>query len=302
MEHRHELAHAGATKEVVMFKRLVVGAVMVVSCADESGSSTAERGASVQAPNEECAVLTFEQCKTNAVCRLVSGAAVDETKQCLGERAELGCIAAESTCDEALTTFEDTKGAHWVLNDSCGPKGFASTADADATSYSSCADNQQTTPSECAVGTEMFSPGCGTSESAWEKGCYTTCSAAGNDSGCAAGFTCQKATINPCVPKVPGELTCEACGQQINLCLAAPEPKCTAGTEMFSPGCGPAELTWSKGCYAACNAVGNDTGCAAGFTCQETWINPCVPKPGENGGCAACGAGTTLCLAAPAGT
>lgn len=74
---------------------------------------------------------------------------------------------------------------------------------------------------------------------------------------------------------------------------------CPVGTTSFSPGCATPEPTWPKGCYAACSDAAV---CAPGYTCQETWVDPCVPKPGETVTCAACGQLTRLCLAAPTAT
>jgi len=73
---------------------------------------------------------------------------------------------------------------------------------------------------------------------------------------------------------------------------------CPAGAALLSPGCGTPKPTWEKGCYASCSAVGDNASCAPGYTCQETSVDPCVPKPGENGSCAACGMQTHLCLPA----
>jgi hypothetical protein len=55
------------------------------------------------------------------------------------------------------------------------------------------------------------------------------------------------------------------------------------------------------GCYQACDADGDDASCAAGFTCQQTSVNPC-PSSDLGGAptCDACGAAARLCLPAPA--
>jgi hypothetical protein len=84
-------------------------------------------------------------------------------------------------------------------------------------------------------------------------------------------------------------------------CATQQSLECAAGTALHTPGCGR-NSTWDKGCYASCRAVGDDAGCTAGYTCQETSINPCVPKPGETSSCDACGMQTHLCLAKHAGT
>lgn len=80
----------------------------------------------------------------------------------------------------------------------------------------------------------------------------------------------------------------------------AATPACASGTELFSPGCGAPQLP-AKGCYATCSATKDTASCAAGYACQETWVDPCVPKPGETITCAACGSLTRLCLPVPAG-
>ena len=69
--------------------------------------------------------------------------------------------------------------------------------------------------------------------------------------------------------------------------------ECPAGTALRSPGCGTPEPTWEKGCYAGCS---DDTGCAPGYTCEQTSVDPCAPKPGQTDTCAACGQLTRLCL------
>ncbi|MET0342649.1 MAG: hypothetical protein ABW252_16710 [Polyangiales bacterium] len=82
-------------------------------------------------------------------------------------------------------------------------------------------------------------------------------------------------------------------------CGQAPQSDCPDGTQMQEPGCSPqeGEASFTRGCYASCS---DDTACAPGFSCQATTVNPCVPAPGSNGACAACGAhGVKLCLPAP---
>jgi hypothetical protein len=78
--------------------------------------------------------------------------------------------------------------------------------------------------------------------------------------------------------------------------------ECPTGTSLIVPGCATPAPIWEKGCYASCSALGDDAVCGAGYSCQQTWIDPCVPKPGENGSCDACGLRTFLCLPAPAPT
>jgi len=71
---------------------------------------------------------------------------------------------------------------------------------------------------------------------------------------------------------------------------------CPVGTALLSPGCSTPETTWETGCYASCRAVGDDTSCPTGYSCQETWMDPCVPEPGVEFTCEACGMLTHLCL------
>lgn len=81
---------------------------------------------------------------------------------------------------------------------------------------------------------------------------------------------------------------------------AGPASECPIGTALFTPGCDIPAPTWGKGCYASCSAVGDDSECPPGYACQETSVDPCVPQPGETGGCDACGQQLHLCMALPA--
>ncbi|HEX5657703.1 MAG TPA: hypothetical protein VFX59_10935 [Polyangiales bacterium] len=69
---------------------------------------------------------------------MISGAAIEDARQCLGAREELGCVAADTDCDEAHTAARDPAGRPWWLNDSCMPAGFTALSGANVTSYSLC--------------------------------------------------------------------------------------------------------------------------------------------------------------------
>jgi hypothetical protein len=71
--------------------------------------------------------------------------------------------------------------------------------------------------SECPAGTKRRYPGCSEPKPTFEEGCYADCTAAGNNAGCPAGYTCQTQSIDPC-----RGLACDACGQEVALCLPAP--------------------------------------------------------------------------------
>lgn len=84
------------------------------------------------------------------------------------------------------------------------------------------------------------------------------------------------------------------------VCGGVPVRECPTGTSWHFPGCGAPMPSFEAGCYARCEAVGDDTSCAAGYTCQETSIDPCKPiDPSAGSSCAACGTGAKLCLPAP---
>jgi hypothetical protein len=108
------------------------------------------------------------------------------------------------------------------------------------------------------------------------------------------GVDVVEASFTPGTPEIK-QLAWSKCGTE------DAAPACAVGTTLFSPGCGAPQLP-TKGCYATCSVTGDTTSCAAGYTCQETWVDPCVPKPGETSTCDACGSLTRLCLPMPAGS
>jgi hypothetical protein len=76
---------------------------------------------------------------------------------------------------------------------------------------------------ECPAGTKRRYPGC--SEPAppsFAEGCFADCSGVGSNAGCPMGYTCQSTSIDPCHRTSAGEATCDACGQEVTLCLPAP--------------------------------------------------------------------------------
>ncbi len=89
--------------------------------------------------------------------------------------------------------------------------------------------------------------------------------------------------------------TGQSCGQ------ATPRA-CPAGMQWERPGCGshPGDAAFVDGCYASCEAVGDDGACPTGHTCQRTTRDPCIPASPGGIACEACGAhDVTLCLPAP---
>jgi hypothetical protein len=255
---------------------------------------------------ERCSTLSLEDCSRDPECATLAAMAVDADQRCLESEVPVVCTNKALGCDDGLAIVE-VAGKRYRMSGICDTPGVdvvdatftQGTPEFNQIAWGKC--STQLEPTTCAAGTTKIHPGCGGSLSL-EKGCYAACSALGDDASCASGYTCQEAWIDPCVPEQPGQITCAACGAVAHLCMAAPaESKCAAGTEMVSPGCGAAKPTWEKGCYAPCKAVGNDAGCAPGYTCQQTWVDPCVPKPGEGASCDACGLLSHLCLAAPPG-
>lgn len=123
---------------------------------------------------------------------------------------------------------------------------------------------------------EDFSPGCGDDPLA-AAGCYVRCP---TDSDCGAGFTCRVVSINPCANSL-----CDACGQQVALCL--PATTCT----QLSPGCGPpserSTMLPAAGCYQTCSSAQD---CAAGQRCVLRWVDPCA-----GAFCDACGGEQGVC-------
>lgn len=75
--------------------------------------------------------------------------------------------------------------------------------------------------------------------------------------------------------------------------------ECTAPQMYFEPGCGSENDPQAiiAGCYQPC-ADANDTSCPVSTSCKMATTNPCICDPGA-ACCAACGAGTFLCLPGP---
>lgn len=77
-------------------------------------------------------------------------------------------------------------------------------------------------PYVCPSGSELYEEGCGPVAATFRGGCYRPCAAEGDDASCAAGFTCQQTTTNPCTSTPGGGAACAACGAESWLCLPAP--------------------------------------------------------------------------------
>ncbi len=67
----------------------------------------------------------------------------------------------------------------------------------------------------CAKG-EYFVPGC-SDEPGIVAGCYERC--AGAAATCGAGTTCQTAHVMPACALAEGDVQCDACGEDVQLCL-----------------------------------------------------------------------------------
>ncbi len=67
--------------------------------------------------------------------------------------------------------------------------------------------------SRCAVG-EYVTPGC-SDEPGVVAGCYTRCAGV----GCPDGTACGAATVTPACAMGDGEVACDACGEEVELCL-----------------------------------------------------------------------------------
>jgi hypothetical protein len=301
-------------------------------CADEEASdaSSDKLVASDAGPGSgpACAQLDADSCSSNPACQPIEAARYDESRSCRAPASSVvGCMSTQA-CTGAITYAKDEAGRTWQLTHGCVPAGWTTSGppttsetavsswpvcsgssatpscsdlDADACSANAAChtiealkyDESRTCRSSqaSAVGCMAVTQGC-TASIAYAK------DASGGTwqltSGCIpTGWTTQDQPASP-PTTVSSWPVCDS--------PPAGQSECAAGTATLSPGCGASKPRWEKGCYASCSAVGNDTACAPGHTCQETWIDPCVPKPGENASCDSCGELTYLCLAAPAGT
>lgn len=130
---------------------------------------------------------------------------------------------------------------------------------------------------QLAPGCETFTPGCG-DDPLEAAGCYVRCPP---DSDCGAGATCRVVSIDPCANSL-----CDACGQQVALCL----PAATSCTQL-SPGCGPpsdrSTMLPAAGCYRTCATAAD---CASGQRCVLKWVDPCAGRF-----CEACGSERGVC-------
>ena len=192
---------------------------------DTCGSSPASHP--IEAPAPSCSDLDVEACGDNAGCHTIEAIKFDERHTCRSTQASaVGCMPVTQPCTAAITYAKDTSGGTWQLTSGCVPTGWTTTSQPTATGTAVSAwpvcNDPLATSSGCPSATAMLSPGCGASKPTWEKGCYASCTAVGNDAGCAPGYTCQETWVDPCVPK-PGEsASCDACGELTHLCLASP--------------------------------------------------------------------------------
>lgn len=84
-----------------------------------------------------------------------------------------------------------------------------------------CGGSRSADPSEpggggggrCAQG-EYFTPGC-SDEPGLIAGCYVRCQAG----ACPDGTTCGTVTVTPACASGEGEVACDACGEELELCL-----------------------------------------------------------------------------------
>lgn len=66
----------------------------------------------------------------------------------------------------------------------------------------------------CTTG-EYFVPGC-SDEPGITAGCYARCPFG---AACAPGHTCAKVTVMPACAMADSDVACEACGEELELCL-----------------------------------------------------------------------------------
>jgi hypothetical protein len=86
-------------------------------------------------------------------------------------------------------------------------------------SSSSSANNPHPTGGRCARG-EYYLPGC-SDEPGIVAGCYERC--ATSSAACGAGTTCAIAHVMPACALGAGDAACDACGEDVMLCLPSGE-------------------------------------------------------------------------------
>jgi len=198
-----------------MTKREVVGLLLLLSgCGDDDVRTATEQQVAVT----PCEDQDLSSCALDARCMTISGSRVDYEHLCLGEAHPLACLEQQN-CSAAIVVAEDPQGARWWFSSGCLPPSYSDASGSEAAINFSPCESAPPAATGCPVGTARVHPGCGTPEPTWEEGCYASCSAVGDGTGCAPGYSCQETWVNPCVPKRDGSATCDACGALTRLCL-----------------------------------------------------------------------------------
>jgi hypothetical protein len=80
-------------------------------------------------------------------------------------------------------------------------------------------DQPNASGARCSKG-EYFVPGC-SDEPGIVAGCYERCATAA--AACGAGTSCQTAHVMPACALAEGDVQCDACGEDVMLCLPSAE-------------------------------------------------------------------------------
>ena len=175
-----------------------------------------------------CPKVEETTCSYNGKSYL-AGASFSDSDGCntctCSEDGSVACtaMACPDGCNYNSTFYE--VGETFDAEDGCNT---CECTDDDTVACTEMACNPE--PGECSDDQGYFEPGCGGENGIVEieAGCYQQCGSS-TDTPCQTGI-CQRTDINPCVCQ-EGMDCCDACGQEIWLCLPEPETCISTATD-----------------------------------------------------------------------
>lgn len=107
------------TTRVALGLTALIAQIASSSCVDEQTTADIDPG--------YCGSLDLVACARASGCEVRAGNLVDETQQCIGQSAPVGCttsVARQGGCDDALGYVRDRQGRVWMFGDLCLPEGL----------------------------------------------------------------------------------------------------------------------------------------------------------------------------------